>query len=447
MKSHDGGAIEDRPRSGLDHGADRFPQVRVGQTDHRDVLHPRVGGDEVFHVAGGDVLAPADDDVLEAPGDADDAPLVDHGQVAGAEVAVGGEGLLVGRRVVEVAREDARAPGGELTLHPGGGLGSGGVEGHQVVVRAHGSADGVADDLLGVVRPRLRTRAFDHPERVGVAHAQPALDGPHQVRRAVRRPHVHLLERGEIVVGQAVEGGDAAHQGGHQAGGGHTLVLHHPAEILGPGGVQHHHARPVEHGGGDAHQQRQVVAHGGAHQDPVGDIEVPRLRLVLDVADVVVMRARCALGQTGGAARRQDLAHGRRLRTRGLQHDADFLRADPALLQCRERQATRRHRVTDHDHLVHRGDVLPHLIDQGGVVRRAIPPGHDPAGGLRESGQVGHLAGGVVHGQQHHHQARLLQGEVGYDELRPVGELQQHPVAGNETGPQQAEGHLVDAPA
>ena len=220
MNSHDRGTIDDRPRSGLDHRADHFPQVRIGQADHRHVLHPRVGGDEVFHVAGGDVLAPADDDVLEAPGDADDTALVDHGQVAGAEVAVGGEGLLVCGRVVEVAREDARAAGGELTLHPGAGLGSGGVEGHKFVVGAYRPADGVADDLLGVVRPRLRTRAFDHAERVGVAHAQPLSTARTRSGRAVRRAHVHLPERGEVVVGEAVEGGDAAHQRGHQAGGG-----------------------------------------------------------------------------------------------------------------------------------------------------------------------------------------------------------------------------------
>ena len=76
----------------------------------------------------------------------------------------------------------------------------------------------------------------------------------------------------------------------------------------GPGGVNQHLLGPVEHGRGDAHQQGQVVAHGGGHQMDVVHVPVPGLGLVLHVAQVVVVRARAAFGQPGGAAGGQDLA-------------------------------------------------------------------------------------------------------------------------------------------
>ena len=71
--------------------------VVVGDAEHRDVGDLRVRVEHVLDFLGRDVLALADDDVLEAAGDDDGAVLVEARQVAGVEEAVGGERVGVER--------------------------------------------------------------------------------------------------------------------------------------------------------------------------------------------------------------------------------------------------------------------------------------------------------------------------------------------------------------
>ena len=77
------------PGRRTDAGADALAARRIGHADHGDVGDLRVRRQLVLDALGGEVLALADDDVLAPAGDAQIAVGVDHGEVAGAEEAVG----------------------------------------------------------------------------------------------------------------------------------------------------------------------------------------------------------------------------------------------------------------------------------------------------------------------------------------------------------------------
>src|SRR5262249_56487070 len=100
-------------------------------------------GEQVLDLARTDVLALADDDVLLAAGDPEIAIAVERAQVAGAEPAVGGEGLLV-EGAIEVAEAALRSAREDLTLLPGRPL-------HAVVVDD--------PDLVGADHPALAVDA------------------------------------------------------------------------------------------------------------------------------------------------------------------------------------------------------------------------------------------------------------------------------------------------
>src|SRR5262249_60423731 len=91
---------------------------RVGHPDDRHLNDPGMVGEQVLDLARTDVLALADDDVLLAAGDPEIAIAVERAQVAGAEPAVAGEGLLV-EGAIEVAEAALRSAREDLTLLPG----------------------------------------------------------------------------------------------------------------------------------------------------------------------------------------------------------------------------------------------------------------------------------------------------------------------------------------
>ena len=100
-----------------DHRAYPFAGVGVGDADDRHVGHRRQGDQQVLDLLGRDVLPLADDHVLEPPGDDQVPPVVESAQVAGAEEAVGVEGLDV-EQGVEVPAHHLRSPGADLALLP-----------------------------------------------------------------------------------------------------------------------------------------------------------------------------------------------------------------------------------------------------------------------------------------------------------------------------------------
>ena len=71
--------------------------------------------EHLLHLGGADVLAAADDHVLQATDDLDRAGRVDRGEVAGAEPAVGGE-RLGGLGGVEIADAHLRSAGEQLAV-------------------------------------------------------------------------------------------------------------------------------------------------------------------------------------------------------------------------------------------------------------------------------------------------------------------------------------------
>src|SRR3989442_1135490 len=75
-----GGAV---PRH--DEGADALAIDVVGRSAHRNFLHGRVRRQHVLDLAGGNVLAAADDDVLHAVGHDEVAVVVEAAEVPGAE--------------------------------------------------------------------------------------------------------------------------------------------------------------------------------------------------------------------------------------------------------------------------------------------------------------------------------------------------------------------------
>src|SRR5690606_27770886 len=137
----------------LHHGAHALPPLAVRQADDRDVADLRVRVEEVLDLLGGDVLALADDDVLEPPGQHHVAVLAQVADVAGAEVAVLVEGLRRERRV-GVALADHRALHPHLAVDPGrGDLAVGGDDPH--LGAGDRLAGGVQELLVGVRRTAL----------------------------------------------------------------------------------------------------------------------------------------------------------------------------------------------------------------------------------------------------------------------------------------------------
>ena len=93
---------------GNHHGHADLAKVRVRHADHRAFGHAGQLVDIALDLGRIDVVAAADDQVLAAPDDGDVAVRVDFADVAGLEIAVGGE--LFGRFLghAPVALEDIR---------------------------------------------------------------------------------------------------------------------------------------------------------------------------------------------------------------------------------------------------------------------------------------------------------------------------------------------------
>ena len=99
---------------------------RAPVADHDRVRDLGVRLEVVLEVRGRDVLAARrDEDVLLAVGDRDEAVVVDLGDVARVEPAVGVEHLARRRFVLEIAGEDGRAADQELAVVAEAKLGSG----------------------------------------------------------------------------------------------------------------------------------------------------------------------------------------------------------------------------------------------------------------------------------------------------------------------------------
>src|SRR5215467_7868133 len=92
----------------------RFAGLVVQPADAGAFGDPGTGGGDRFDLVRKDVEAGNDDHVLLAIDDSEKSLAVEHADVAGAEVAVGGEGVGIGLRLLPVPLHDLRALGANL---------------------------------------------------------------------------------------------------------------------------------------------------------------------------------------------------------------------------------------------------------------------------------------------------------------------------------------------
>ncbi len=120
----------------------------VGKAHHGDVAHLGMGEQQILHLFGRDVLAVADDDVLQPTRDHHEALVVDDAEIAGAEVAVVVEGLGV-ERGVEVAEHHLGGLRPQLAFLARGGEGAVERDGDQVDA-GHRPALGGGELVVGI---------------------------------------------------------------------------------------------------------------------------------------------------------------------------------------------------------------------------------------------------------------------------------------------------------
>jgi len=112
-----------------------FTPPIVGYADHGHLRHRRMRKEHVLDLAGVDVLAPADDHVLDPALDPEEPALVHRGEIARVVPAFVVDGLAGGLGHVVVPGHDQISPCAEL---------ADGADGDHV------SLDGVADAHLGL---------------------------------------------------------------------------------------------------------------------------------------------------------------------------------------------------------------------------------------------------------------------------------------------------------
>ena len=161
--------LRERRRIGVagcsdDAGAHPLAQDRVRHRDAGDVLHRRVGQDQVLDLLGADLLAAAVDQVLLAALDHVVAGRVPPHQVARAVEAVGGERAGVVLRRAEVAAQRVGPAAGQLADFAAAHLVAVVVDQPHLVVRADRPAAGLQPHLLRVVEAHEEQHPLRHAE-------------------------------------------------------------------------------------------------------------------------------------------------------------------------------------------------------------------------------------------------------------------------------------------
>src|SRR5882762_3081682 len=154
-------------RSPRDHRrGDALPPARVRQADHRDVGHRGVIAQHRLHLGRAHVLAPRDDDLLQAARDEEVAAAVEQTPGPRVEPAAA-QCLAGGRRIVEVAAHHSRTAADDLPAR----------------FRQQGASVGIHDGQLDALvraadrpRPEERVPADGHGEPVGALRLSVRLD-------------------------------------------------------------------------------------------------------------------------------------------------------------------------------------------------------------------------------------------------------------------------------
>ena len=293
-------AVED------DEGDGDFAVFFVGGADDLDVLDFGEGEEEVLDFLWGDVFAAADDDVLDAAGDAVVAGFVAGAEVAGVQpaVLVDDGGGLFGHLVV--ALHDVVAAAADFALGVGGqGLVGGGVEDGDFDA-GEGGADGGDAEFDGVGAVGLGHAGGGFGEAVDggdfddvhvgddAFHDFDGADGAGHDAGA-EGGHVEHLEHGVGVHGDE-HGGDAVEDGAF------FLVDGGEAEE-GVEGFDDDEGGAVGEDGHDAEGDAETMEEGHLEAELVGGGEALAVADAPAVVEDVVVGEHDALGEAGGAGR------------------------------------------------------------------------------------------------------------------------------------------------
>ena len=260
---------------GGDHRAGALALLRVGQADDRDVADLGVGVEHVLDLLGADVLALADDDVLEPAGDGDVAVGVDVAQVARAEPPLVVEGIGV-ERAVEVAAEELRTDDTDLALLARASRLP--VEPDDAHLHALGRrALGVRQLVVRICRASHREdRALREPvARDDADAADLGLEVVVELRglgrpAARERPHVGEQRRRRVL---ALGGEVGEVERRARAGEGRVLALHERDRRRGIEGLDHQ----VPHADDEPRQQPHDAADVGEREHEGADVVGPQI--------------------------------------------------------------------------------------------------------------------------------------------------------------------------
>ena len=292
-----------------DPGADLLAVLRVGDAEDLHLRDLGVAEQELLDLARIDVLATADQHVLDAADDVAVALGIDRGQVAGVHPAVDDcrRGAL---GIVPVAEHHAVALGAQLARLADRHDGAVGVDDLDLQVRHH-AADGRHALVHRVVDAALERHRRGLGHAVGdrhLGHVHLAVDALHDLDRAGRAGHDAAAQTAQVEVGEArrVEFGDEHRRHAVQMGA--ALVVHRAQRGQRVEALAREDHRGAGDGAGQrAHHHPEAVVQRHRDAQAVAGIEVHRARDVAGVVDDVVMGQRRAFRVAGGAAGELDV--------------------------------------------------------------------------------------------------------------------------------------------
>ena len=420
--------VEREPRAGDHDRADAFAQRRVGGGDHRHVRHRRVRDQQVLDLPGGDVLAAADDDVLEPVGDRQVAAGVDPPDVPGPEPAAWQERGCVQRRV-GVAGEQLGAAGEDLALPAFGDVAASRIYQAHLVARKQPAVG--AGSQVKWVGDGPGGHGGVLAAAVGAERGDPGrLGAPDQARRDRGGPGQELAQRAE--------------------GGGPGRLLVEQAGQLDRRPAAGRDRVPVDEAGrqrgvprlhdhrGRAEQQDPQQAEQSGHVTGREEPQVPGARAVEGV------HPGGRLGQQGPMRMLHALRVGRG--ARGVHEHRAVVRVGAGLAVGASR-LTQQSGVADRavagcviahdDSKLERGQPGQPVQHDACVRPAAVLAGEDDRGGARAPQHEVHFPGAVDH--YHRQQHCSAQGDRRLDHRAFVGtgQLHRHYVAGTDAPPLQ----------
>ena len=282
-------------------------QHRMRHAEGDGIGHRGVRQQHFVHLAGRNVVAAADDQVLDPAGEVQVVICIQHALVAGAKPSVH-KGSVVGLAVVLVSAEHARPLNDHLAAFSGGEMIALGV--HDADLNAAGRPHRTRLAMLR--RQRIRRHlvgSFRHPVGFDQGHAEQFLHLVHDLRRHRRAGRADEAQgSGLMFVAVGARQQKLVH-GGHSRIPGHAIFVHGaPEGQRAEFGGDHHRPARNQHRQRRCHQPVNVEHRHDAQGHIVGSERV-------GVGDVgggdgqVGVLQRHPLGTSGAAAGVQDQRH------------------------------------------------------------------------------------------------------------------------------------------